>query len=428
MLPVQPAQTRNPARRSPRSSKMFDPELDSALVVADPGQGQTVSTLHAEQNTTNKHIQPQLRNSMPGRIHRRPHSSMSHTRMARTKIPIDRRVKLWSLPRRTKPLMRPARALSQSRSPSLSPDTGNEFPSSPFLRCSQDSQQAYFRNLNLGDSSTRLQINQEDCTSSLLSTFSKNSRVQKTSMIWSEPHQELSEHSAANMYRLLNRESKIRFLNFIFDEVCGVPPSEPMKNVLDSESTFRRCDSELLESLEGSSDRNIFRRRAIIWMLMQMTRKEGEGGVWAAYPIDNVRLRRRVEDLESEVAKLNQAALEQENRMKQHREEALSSTSRVIGRLKKRLNDTEALLLEKLAEKKAVDESAAKLSAANEQQRKTLISIGEALAVSQDRLADEQKKATAMRMKILELEQKLRTLTSSPPLYKILSQVRREGM
>eukprot|EP00946_MAST-07B_sp_MAST-7B-sp1_P000586 g586.t1 len=222
------------------------------------------------------------------------------------------------------------------------------------------------------------------------------------------------------MFRAIDREAKIRFINFVFEEICGEGPKSPISSMLDNEVTFRRCDEGLLEGLEGSSDRNVFRRRAVIWMLMRMSRKRGEGGCWEQFPLENVQLRRRIDHLQNKLEQSAHQHKEQALRHEHDQHEALESTSRVVGRLKKRLGDVEEMLLEEQTQRKALEKKAAELSAANEQHLSAMRKAQSSLTASKAELADERKKANRQRIEILNLEQQIRTLRAAPPLWQIV--------
>ena len=105
-------------------------------------------------------------------------------------------------------------------------------------------------------------------------------------------------------------------------------------------------------------------------------------------------------------------------RHKHDQDEALESTSRVVGRLK-RLGDVE-MLLEEQTQRKALEKKAAELSAANEQHLSAMREAQSSLTASKAELADERKKANRQRIEILNLEQQIRTLRAAPPLWQIV--------
>ena len=435
MFPSYHTSTKDALGQPALASTMFDPSLASTALRVSP-----------------RGAQPRPKSSAAARRHRRVGvardvSTVStvrpHTSMSRASQRIDDRVHLWSPRQSTEDGPVGRRATAPTTHMTMTGLIGNDFPSSPFLRRPRHGRPASFRKLRLGGTDTtsrsraglppNLSPSPFPPTSNPTTTTTTSAALLTPthSRASSPPHHTAcNEHDLASLFRGVNRECQIRFLNFVMDEICGENPnvSVPVTDMLDDATTFRRCDEGLLEGLEGSSDRNIFRRRALVWMLMRMSRKRGEGGCWEQWPLDNVRQRRHIERLEQELERRGDQHRAQALRHKRDQDQALESTTRVLGRLKKRLGDTELVLLETQAQNKLLEKKAATLNASNQQHKAAVSAAQDALRGCQVELADKRKEGDSQRVKILALEQQIRTLRKAPPLWQVLQKAKSADM
>jgi hypothetical protein len=116
-----------------------------------------------------------------------------------------------------------------------------------------------------------------------------------------------------------------------------------MRDMLDEESTFAQCNTDLLECLEGSSSHNIYRRRMLMWHLMKMNDKRGEGGVWEDLFFNNIQLRAQTKELASQLKNVIHEKEIEHNAHATQRNEDIMTTDRVVSRLKTKLEKMENL-------------------------------------------------------------------------------------
>ena len=330
--------------------------------------------------------------------------------------------------------------------------TGNHFPSSPFLRVTKSGHPATYRSLS------RESRNNLERTTSPSKSPSKSSPQQSQQQLPQtvpiEKHLDLLESIDVNEHRLSSlwnkacQENKIRFINYILDEICGVDNEKDdasnsstndsgsetqniyqidPESIIDADDTFANCNVDLLECLIGSSGYNVFRRRTLMWHIMKMSNRRGEGGVWENVVLNNRSLRMKVERMEQNIETLKETIDLNNLQYTTNRNKDILEKDIVVGRLKTKVEKIEekwyiecerALKLDK--------EVAIKSSIMAEQVNK----IQELNKLKQDadtllRYKDTQMKK--MRIKIHELQQMNKNYTGvSPSLNMIMKAMKEE--
>ena len=218
--------------------------------------------------------------------------------------------------------------------------TGNQFPSSPYLRLTQSK---HFRTppsstlplplpLSLSLPTAASETAAAAAAAATATATATATTITKTKTKASA----VNEHNLSAMWQQASKEGQIRFINFILDEICGTEDTREIQPevLLDEDATYAQCNVKLLECLQGSSGYNVFRRRMLMWKLMEMCSRPGEGGVWESVILNNRSLRIRVEALEAEVASLDATIVKNHAAFNSKRNEDILETDRVVGRVK----------------------------------------------------------------------------------------------
>ena len=85
-------------------------------------------------------------------------------------------------------------------------------------------------------------------------------------------------------------------------------------------------------------------------------------------------------------------------------------------------------MLETQAQNKLLEKKAATLNASNQQHKAAVSAAQDALRGCQVELADKRKEGDSQRVKILALEQQIRTLRKAPPLWQVLQKAKSADM
>ena len=198
------------------------------------------------------------------------------------------------------------------------------------------------------------------------------------------------------------------------------------ESIIDADDTFANCNVDLLECLIGSSGYNVFRRRTLMWHIMKMSNRRGEGGVWENVVLNNRSLRMKVERMEQNIETLKETIDLNNLQYTTNRNKDILEKDIVVGRLKTKVEKIEekwyiecerALKLDK--------EVAIKSSIMAEQVNK----IQELNKLKQDadtllRYKDTQMKK--MRIKIHELQQMNKNYTGVSPSLNMIMKAMKE--
>ena len=344
------------------------------------------------------------------------------------------------------------------------------FPSSPILRTPKDGKPTAFRGLLSGFSRRSRSTSPSPSPSSSANRHKNDDKNNDKGGLDGDGNVVHNEHTLSLAFHRADDETQMRFLNIVFDTICfgqdsivqvtkedkklvdedgnprmpdtpaGLDPHEchsrsisgvstnptvvrvpaSTENLVDEPRSFESCTRRLLEPLQGSDPRNVFRRRCLIWHCMHMNGRRGEGGVWEAYALDNVRLRRRIELLEKELAASKERMSRERVGVERNRHIELVRVDRVVGRLKVRLAETEKMLVRERKDAKKTSAALAALRADAAALRGTVFSLTARLEREEEETDRLRSMLAQARAQAATAEQKVRNLTVSPPVFRIL--------
>jgi sulfur relay (sulfurtransferase) DsrC/TusE family protein len=263
--------------------------------------------------------------------------------------------------------------------------------------------------------SSNKRSNKNSCSSS----FNKNDKNRNSKENLNNPP--INEHILTTFWEKSSLENKVRFCNILFDDICNkdykngyerITDEEKkannvggMSNMLDNDENFAKCNVKLLECLQGSSSHNIYRRRMLMWHLMKMNEKRGEGGVWEEAFFKNLFLMKHSETLAEELraAVKNREREKEEN--EKRRNDDIIEKDRVVSRLKAKLEQMENLWVTERDRARRLDvQNAIDASKIQEMDKKMqeIIQLNKQLERKEKNRIKELKQ---MRVKLVELEQ-----------------------
>ena len=255
---------------------------------------------------------------------------------------------------------------------------------------------------------------------------------------------EVNEHELMSKWELSSKEDKIRFLNLVFDELCGtariVQEGEEGKEgeggegsegsegdmfrsekLIDGDEAYAGCNVDVLEFLQGSSGHNVFRRRMLMWHLMKMNTGK-EGGIWQTLILNNRQLRLNVSELEANVTDLHVLVARKRELYEERKNEDIFNRDVVVGRLKTRLGKKEIEWKEECESNRKLERELAVCTEEIEKHAKTMQSVVHRAEIAEKLCGERDQEMSVLRVKVWELEQEKKNRSGIAPSLRMIVQ------
>ena len=243
---------------------------------------------------------------------------------------------------------------------------------------------------------------------------------------------EVNEHVLMSKWELSSKEDKIRFLNLVFDELCGTTSegcegSEGdtcmfrSEKLIDGDEAYAGCNVDVLEFLQGSSGHNVFRRRMLMWHLMKMNTGK-EGGIWQTLILNNRQLRLNVSELEATVTDLHVLVARNRELYEERKNEDIFNRDVVVGRLKTRLGKKEVEWKEEYETNRKLERELAVCTEEIEKHAKTMQSVVRRAEVAEKLCGERDQEMSELRVKVWELEQEKKNRSGIAPSLRMIVQ------
>jgi len=256
---------------------------------------------------------------------------------------------------------------------------------------------------------------------------------------------EVNEHELMSKWEMASSEDKIRFLNLVFDEICGTTRKvqeggddtresrDGVQNnneeremfqperLVDGDEAYAGCNVDVLEFLQGSSGHNVFRRRMLMWHLMKMNTGK-EGGIWQTLILNNRQLRVNVSELEANVAELHSRMARKKELFEERRNDDIFHRDVVVGRLKTRLEKTETEWSDVCDTNRTLERELAVCTEEIEKHATKMQRVVCRAEAAERSCEDKDREMSTLRVKIWELEQEKKNRNGVAPSVRLIVQ------